>query len=135
MSLFEWSNDYSVGVPSIDTEHRRLVDLLNELHDCMTAGKAAEQLASILEGLVAYTTDHFRHEEELFAQHGFPDAQSHTEEHRRLVEQVLTLQGKLARHEATLTIELLRFLKNWLIKHILGADKAYGPFLVERRVP
>lgn len=134
MSLFEWSNDYSVGVPSIDMEHRRLVELLNELHDSMTAGKAAEHLTSILDGLVAYTADHFRHEEELFALHGFPEAESHTEEHRRLVEQVAALQGKLLRREATLTIELLRFLKNWLIKHILGADKAYGPFLVERRV-
>lgn len=134
MALFSWSDDYSVKVPSIDAQHHRLVDMLNELHDGMVAGKASEHVASVLDGLIAYTAQHFSYEEELFAKYAYPEAAEHIAEHQKLVEQVVAFKTKLLAKEATITMELVKFLKNWLIGHILGSDKKYSALLVEQRV-
>ena len=134
MALFEWRDDYSVKVPPIDSQHRRLVDMLNELHQGMTSGTGNEHLARLLDGLVEYTANHFAYEEKLMAELGFPEAASHTAEHQKLVNDVLEFKRKFAAKEASINMQLMKFLKDWLIKHILGSDKAYGGHLVERGV-
>lgn len=134
MALFEWQDDYSVKVPSIDAQHRTLVQMLNELHDGMTGGAAAEVLSSLLDRLADYTVKHFAYEEELFAQTGFPQAPQHIAEHQALVAKVVALKAKHAAHQVSITMDLMRFLKDWLIRHILGSDKAYSGHLVERGV-
>lgn len=131
--LFQWSDDYSVKVPSIDAQHQRLVAMLNDLHDGMSSGHGAEVLTPILAGLIDYTAQHFAHEETLFAQYGYPDAAEHIAEHRQLVAQVLAFKAKVESKQATINMELMRFLKDWLIKHILGSDMRYSALLVERR--
>jgi len=134
MALFQWCDDYSVKVPSIDAQHQKLVEMLNELHDDMTSGKGADRLGVLLEGLVEYTVKHFAYEEQLFAQHGYPQAQAHIEEHQRLVSQVADFKQKFEAGQAHINMQLMKFLKDWLIKHILGSDKAYSGHLVERGV-
>ena len=132
--MFQWCDDYSVKVPSIDAQHRKLVEMLNELHDGMTTGKGAERLGTLLEGLVDYTVKHFAYEEQLFAEHGYPQAQAHISEHQRLVTQVADFKQKFEAGQAHINMQLMKFLKDWLIKHILGSDKAYSGYLVERGV-
>jgi len=134
MALFQWCDDYSVKVPSIDAQHRKLVDMLNALHDGMTVGNSAEKLAVLLDGLVEYTVIHFAYEEQLFEAHGYPLARQHTDEHHRLVQQVVDFKAKVAAGQANINMQLMKFLKDWLIKHILGSDKAYSAHLVERGV-
>ncbi len=134
MALFEWRDDYSVKVPSIDAQHKKLVGMLNDLHDGMTSGTSAERLGALLNGLVDYTAKHFAYEEELFAAHGFPEAPAHIAEHKALVEQVLDFKKKYEANQASINMQLMKFLKDWLIKHILGSDKGYSAHLVERGV-
>lgn len=134
MALFEWRDDYSVKVPSIDTQHRKLVAMLNELHDGMVGGSGTAHLGGLLVGLVEYTAQHFAYEEKLFAEHGYPESERHIEEHQRLVTQVLDFKTKFEAGQASINMQLMKFLKDWLIKHILGSDKAYSAHLVERGV-
>ncbi len=135
MSLFVWNEDYMIKVPSIDAQHQRLVEMLNDLHDAMAEGKGNAHLSEILRGLVSYTAEHFAHEEELFAQLEFPLAAAHIREHEKLKEQVVAFQKKFDAGEAMINMALMRFLKDWLINHILGSDKKYAPLFIEKRVP
>lgn len=135
MALFEWSDDYSVHVPSIDEQHKMLVRMLNELHDGMSRGAADDRLGEVLNGLIEYTSKHFAHEEALFAKYNYPDAATHIAEHQRLVAQVLEFKEKLETKHATINMELLRFLKDWLIGHILGSDKKYSSLFADNHVP
>jgi hemerythrin len=132
MALFPWRDEYSMKVPSIDVQHHKLVDMLNALHDGMMAGTGREKLGSLLGGLIDYTASHFAHEEEYFELYQYPDAKKHTQEHRDLTKQVLAFKEKFESGRANLTMELMMFLKNWLIQHILGSDKAYSGHFVER---
>lgn len=134
MTLFAWSDDYSVKIPSIDAQHHKLVDMLNSLHEGMTAGKGSETLERLLIDLVDYTVHHFAYEEKLFAEHGYPLAAEHSEEHKNLVAQVLEFKQRYDTGSAQINMQVMRFLKDWLIKHILGSDKGYSNFLVERGV-
>ena len=62
------------------------------------------------------------------------NAEEHAQEHRRLEAKVLEFKAKYAAKEVSVNMELMKFLKDWLIKHILGSDRAYSAFLVERGV-
>jgi hemerythrin len=131
----EWNDRLSVGIPSIDIEHRRLVGMLNELFDSAQNGKGKETLGKILDGLVTYTATHFANEERYFAQHAYPDSKAHKAEHDALAKSVIDVQKRYrAGASAALSMEVLNFLKNWLSKHIQGSDKKYAPYLTARGV-
>lgn len=128
MALIQWSQMLSVGVTQFDNEHKKLVDMLNNLHDAMKAGKANDVVGKILDGLISYTGTHFAAEERLMTQHGYPNLTKHKGEHAALVKQALDIQKDFKAGKA-LPQNLLQFLKDWLMKHIAGEDKQYGPFL------
>ena len=135
MPLMSWNEKMSVGVNTFDEEHKKLVGILNELYDGVQAGKGTAALGKVLDGLIAYTAGHFKHEEQAFAQAGYPDAIAHKKEHDDLTRQVLDVQQKYkSGASGTLSMEVMNFLKNWLIKHIQGSDKAYGPHLKSKGI-
>lgn len=130
MPLMSWNEKMSVGVAAIDAEHKTLVGMLNDLYDGLQAGKAAEALGRVLDSLISYTAAHFTHEEELFARTGYPAAAAHKKEHDDLTKQVLDVQAKYkAGVSGTLSLEVMTFLKTWLVTHIQGSDRSYGPHL------
>jgi len=134
MTLFEWRDEYSVKIATIDAQHLRLVSILNAMHDGMTSGTGVERLGPLLDELVEYTVKHFAFEERLFAEHGYAQAEEHAQEHRRLEAKVLEFKAKYEAKQVSMNMELMRFLKDWLIKHILGSDRAYSAYLVDRGV-
>ncbi len=120
----------SVGVSGLDQDHRHLIDLLNSLHDAITAGSGTGRLGGILDKLVDYTTSHFGREEELFALTGYPGATAHRQQHQTLSKLVLDIQARY--HQGAfdvLSLEALNFLKSWLADHIEDSDKLYAAFL------
>lgn len=130
MALVVWNDKLSVGVKSIDDQHKKLVSLVNQLHDGMIAGKGKEVVGPVLDGLIAYTASHFKYEEDLFARTGYPDAPAHKLEHADLVARVTEIRKVYdVKGPSVLTIQVMNFLKDWLTTHIQGADKEYGPHL------
>jgi hemerythrin len=129
MALMAWNPALSVKVKQFDDQHMKLVDMVNNLHDAMKEGKGNEALGTILTSLISYTATHFSCEEKLMAQHAYPEASAHKLEHERLVKQVLELQANFTAGKAILTINVMMFLKDWLVKHIQGDDRKYGVYL------
>jgi hemerythrin len=130
MPLMTWTEEMSVGVKSLDDDHKRLIELLNELHDGIQAGQANQALEGVIDGLVRYTRFHFAREEKLFAEAGFPESAAHKAEHDMLSRRALNLQARFENGQSQqLSLEAMEFLKNWLTEHIMGSDQKYGPFL------
>ena len=135
MPLMTWNDTFSVGVPSIDREHKRLIELVNELYDAVSANQAKEKLGHVLDGLISYTATHFKTEERYFDQTQYPAATAHRKEHEDLTHQVLEVQRRFKSGETgTLSMEVMNFLKRWLVNHIQGSDKKYGPHLVAKGI-
>ncbi|MCW8931685.1 MAG: bacteriohemerythrin [Gammaproteobacteria bacterium] len=134
MPLIPWNDRLSVGIESIDEQHKILLNMLNTLNDALENGQANEVLAKIFEGLAVYTVKHFGYEEELFAQHGYDESQAHKNEHEALIQQVEELQQKMLDGDFIIGVEVMAFLKEWLTNHILKTDMAYAQFLVSKGV-
>jgi len=127
--LMTWTDELSVGVGLIDEQHKVLLGLINELHAAMRARKSDAAMAGILARLKEYTVKHFGQEEEFFDRYGYPETAQHKEIHAKLVQQVLDFESALKSGQAKVTMDIMRFLKDWLVGHIMGTDKKYGPFL------
>ncbi|HLK67818.1 MAG TPA: bacteriohemerythrin [Bryobacteraceae bacterium] len=127
--MFEWNNEYSVRIGSIDAQHRNLFATAQKLYAAMSAGQGKSALARILDRLVQYTASHFAHEERLMRLHGYPGLAAHKAEHEALTKRVLKFQQDYQSGKVSMTVQLLQFLKDWLEKHIRGSDMRYVPCL------
>ena len=129
MTFIPWTAALKLGVPIIDEQHRVLVDLINALHAAISdAAGARDAIADILEGLLDYTHNHFIVEEVLFQKHGYPDADKHLSEHSGFTGKMMNWLTRFEDGE-DVNLEVLDFLKDWLVHHICEEDRAYLPFL------
>jgi hemerythrin-like metal-binding protein len=133
-NMFDWKQEYSVGIPSIDAQHQNLFAISHELYKAMSAGQGKSVLTRILERLVRYTTMHFAHEERLMRQNAYPNLEKHLEEHAALTKQVLKFQADFQAGRSAITVQLLNFLNTWLEQHIKNSDKAYVPHMKAKAV-
>ena len=116
MALISWSDSLSVKVKQFDDQHKKLVDMVNQLFDAMKAGKGNQVMGDILKSLIQYTQTHFAAEERIMKQYGYPDFEAHKKEHNALVMQVLDLQKQFQEGKAVLTQNVMTFLRDWLSK-------------------
>jgi hemerythrin len=131
MSLFQWSEAYGVGHSAIDSQHKRLFQLADDLAAAMLNGRGKEVLSETLEDLIDYTKKHFANEERLMQTHHYPEYPQHKVEHDRLTAKVAAFQKDFAAGRVAITVELMNFLKNWLSHHIGVIDKKVGAYLAE----
>lgn len=132
MTFFEWRDDYNVGVRVVDEQHRRLVNLVDELYEAMKAGKGSEGAMRVLKGLVEYTKTHFRTEEEFMKNYSYTGLLVHKREHDYLTRQTEELLSQAEKGKLTVPLETAKFLKEWLTTHILETDKKLGKYLVAK---
>ena len=132
--MFDWKNEYAVNIGSIDAQHQMLFAIGRELYAAMSTGQGKAVLGRILDRLVQYTTVHFAHEERLMQLHHYPDFAKHKAQHDELVKQVQAFQTEFESGRATMAVQVLQFLKDWLESHIKGSDSAYAPCLKAQKV-
>lgn len=128
MAYITWDEQYSVGVMEIDNQHKRLVELVNNLHEAMKEGKGRDIMTEVLTSLIDYTASHFATEEKYMTKFNYPQYGSHKLEHQKFVKQVLDFQNDYNSGKLAITIDIMKFLKDWLVNHIQGTDKKFGPF-------
>lgn len=129
MPIITWSSNLSVNVAEMDRQHRKLIDLINELFDAMSSGRGKDVIGKILAGLTEYTKTHFASEERMLQLHNYTELSTQQSEHIKLTKQVVELQKKFKSGSLSITLETMNFLRDWLQNHILQNDKKYGPYL------
>ena len=122
MELIKWLEKYSVNNFLLDSQHKKLIAIINELH---TAMKVARGNETIFDELIWYTKEHFRTEEQIMLKFNYDAFNEHKAEHEKLTEQVLKLQKDYKEGKSLITMETMNFLRTWLINHIEGTDKKY----------
>jgi hemerythrin len=129
-----WQDSYSVGVGVLDDDHKRLINLINQLQTAALYDTSDEYEKEAFDTLIDYTKTHFQREEELLEKHDFPALEAHKQQHQAMIDEVGNLVSEYQQN-ADVTIEkTIIYLKEWLIRHINGTDKEYGGFLNERNV-
>lgn len=135
MPLMVWSEKLSVGVARFDAEHRRIFGVANALFDAVQTGRGKEMLGDVLEELSAYIQTHFSHEEEVMRAYGYADADAHAEEHKAMTRQIMEFRRKyMSGASSVLSMEVMNFLRNTLLRHVAETDSQYAVFLNEHGV-
>jgi methyl-accepting chemotaxis protein len=123
--LIVWNDSLATGIALIDEQHKKLVSYINDLNQAMSEGKAHETIETILDALVEYTASHFGTEESYMDRFGFAGADRHMQIHKAFVAKVVDFQNTFKQRKALISKDIMIFLKNWLIEHIMGVDKEY----------
>ncbi len=121
MALLVWQAELDTGIDVIDQQHRRIVDLINQLAEATTR----DDQAAVLEELVDYTLSHFAFEEELIEEAGYTFAPAHKRVHDMFVRRVSEYRMRFEAGE-DIAAELKGMLARWLFNHIRGDDKSYS---------
>jgi hemerythrin len=130
----EWKDEYSVGIDSIDQQHKKLLNLINQLQTAVdySTGEQFEQEA--LDALVDYTKTHFSYEEGLMRDNDYPDFEPHKAMHDKMIKKVEEVLADYQQDHDTAMSNAVEFLKGWLINHINGTDKEYSSYLIGKGV-
>lgn len=128
-TFFPWSEKMETGISKFDNQHKKLVEIINNLYSAIQAGKSDQVLDKILNELVEYTVYHFNSEEEAFKQFNYPEYEKHHKIHEDLKATVVDFISKYKSGDQAIGFSLMNFLKKWLVQHIMGTDTKYGPFL------
>ncbi len=134
MAFMVWDNSLSVNIKEIDEQHKKLFNIVNDLHSAMGAGKGKEVMGSVLAGLIEYTKTHFAAEEGLMQKHLYPGYLAHKANHDALTRQVSDVMKKFQDGQTIVTVEIMNFLKDWLANHIQNTDKKYSSHLNSKGV-
>lgn len=122
----EWTKDLEIGVPFVDADHKVLINLLNQVDECITQNEETTVLGSVLDALVEYTDYHFYREEKMMEFSGYEDLSKHAAIHRELSGQVRQVYTDFQADPWSVDPTSVRdFLQNWLIDHIMGHDFEY----------
>ena len=132
--FFVLDNDLLVGIKQIDQEHQILINLINELYEFMSQGKGKEIIEKTIADLINYTEFHFKSEEKLLSDYGYPEFRSHLLKHYMLVKEVKEMQENYRSGRLLVIPKVSDFLKEWLTQHIRISDKHYAIFLKAKGV-
>lgn len=124
MAHIEWSDDLNTDIDVIDSQHRRIVDYINNLEDVKGLNDRAVE-ERVLNELVDYTLSHFAFEESLMEDSGYGYINGHKRVHQLFVKRVSDFMQRFKLGE-DITEELLIVLKAWLVNHIRSDDNDYA---------
>lgn len=133
MALLTWSNQYSIGNEQIDAEHQELFRLINSFHSLWQEKQNRPTIARLLNLLVAYADTHFQHEESIMAAAGFPKLDEHAKIHEAMIDKIFQLQQSYEDGNLHLEMDTMKFVKAWLIEHILENDYQLRDFLARKK--
>lgn len=138
--MLVWSEKMSVHVDYIDQQHKKIIELINEVDRIYELKKSGQEISlssleKVIDELVLYTQQHFADEEEILERHSYRELERHKEIHRHLVSQVEALRTKFKDLGLEVVPILLKFLNVWLKEHILGIDMRYSNLVGKRETP
>jgi len=132
--LIQWGPKYFIGLKEIDDQHKVLVDLINDVYANFGKDGNKRTVSKVLNELVNYTVFHFGNEEQYFKKFGYNDSENHNKQHKMFVDKIKKIAHDFDSGDATISLDLVDFLKDWLINHILKIDKKYVSFFKEHGI-
>jgi hemerythrin-like metal-binding protein len=127
-------NQHSIDHETIDSQHKELIDICNSLYDSHQKGDTIEGIRNTLMAIVEYARTHFKDEEGLMSEIGFPGLNRQKKSHREFIDRITGFLQELRRGHQISALRLLAFLKNWIEEHIENEDKQIGNFLKAKKI-
>lgn len=133
MPLIEWNAGLSLGIDEIDRQHKKWIDIINELHESLISTQGFETLGKTTKDMEDYVDYHFAEEEKYMEKIRYPGLARHKKIHADFKNQVIKLKREVLSGEIVLRTQVMSIIKNWLVDHILNEDKKYSQFTAPTR--
>lgn len=118
-----WNDSFNVDIDEIDGQHKKFAGILNDFYDDFHFSNLDRSMERAFFTLKSYAGYHFKVEEDLMENHGYPGLSVQTDEHDIFRKKLDQLKGEFDLYGAELKTDLLKFMKQWFIEHIGGTDK------------
>ena len=135
MKFVEWCDIFLIGHPVIDQQHQVLFDIANRFHDVVRKGFDLKTTVNTMNELICYAQKHFSTEEAITHELDMPAEllEHHQEIHDKLVSDIFDLNEKLESGRLVEMEEVEKFIREWLVLHILIEDQKYKEYLNKPR--
>lgn len=132
MAKIQWQSAFSTGIGQIDEQHKKLINLVNDLDNALEHGYADKGIRHSIIGLVEYAKKHFRDEEKFMEEIKYPELNRQRKAHKELVENITQVLMRLKNDEEVSPYELMNIMSQWVINHILAEDTQIGIYYMEQ---
>lgn len=125
----KWHDSMDTGIKLIDDDHKTLIKLINQLQNATQYKVEDKSIDAIMDKLIDYTKYHFDREEFLMRNNNYPDYENHKKLHENMIAKMAECMEKYKNDPNHTIDDALKFLTDWLVKHIKGNDREYIPYL------
>jgi len=121
----EWKKEYLLGIKKIDEQHKNLFEIMNKIYFIINEKKDLTEIEYLLLKLEDYAKEHFSLEEKYFEEFDFELKEHHIKFHREFKEKIIELELKNKEDKVQACFDLIDYLENWFLMHVLHEDKQY----------
>ncbi len=131
----KWSDEYKIGIPAVDSQHRRLFELIRELNEALQAGLKGSDVEKLIIALDQYKTRHFQLEEKHMKECGYPGLAEQQKAHNFFMDRFKEIGEELGRTGMTPAIvkTIQGELADWVKDHVTGLDMDFGRYYQEQK--
>jgi hemerythrin len=122
MSQIKWNDSYCIGNDELDNHHKLIFKILECLYNSCSNISGTNYYQKHLSELDMYVKCHFRVEEMYMMDIQYDDIQNHILMHKSFRSNLAKLKNKPDNSEK-FTKELIVFLENWLLNHVIIEDR------------
>ena len=130
--LIEWNDDLVIGVDELDQQHKKLVDIANQLFIGFKNDKGKKEIKEILKGLSDYASYHFSTEENYFKEFSYAETKEHTKDHQSFIKEVTNFKDDFNKGKVRFLDDFMTFVKSWIINHFTNVDAKYVELFIEK---
>jgi len=128
--MYEFKDEFRTGIESIDMEHAKLFEIADKAYETLMDDFIPDKydyIVEILNELKEYAATHFRHEEEYMISINYRKLLSQKAMHDEFIQKISSYDlNELDENQKDAIIEILNFLNDWLVEHIMKSDKLIG---------
>ena len=128
--MYIFKDEFRTGIDSIDQEHVKLFEIADKAYETLMDDFIPDKydyIVEILQELTDYAVFHFKNEEEYMMSIRYKKFISHKAEHEEFIDKISSYDlSEVDDRQKEVILELLEFLNDWLIHHIVENDKLIG---------
>lgn len=125
--MYEMKDEYLTGIELVDKEHRVLFEIADEIYQLCTNEFVADKydnIVNLVQRLKDYATMHFEHEEAYMESIQYKRMFTQKIQHENFKHKLETMNlDNVDENQQGAIEDLLEFVTNWLIEHIMENDK------------
>ena len=121
--MIEWRDEFSIGLPEVDQEHRALIATINRLQSEASSGASSQAIAERIGDIHSSVAAHFALEERRMVTLGYDQYIVHKLDHERLLDEILDIQDGVQASDRYDPERLGETLSRWFGEHFRTHDK------------